>query len=1565
MKLANEGWEKASYLATQAGIRYGTTASQLKLAKQQYDDIAIVFGNALVPALTELMKVGVELAPMIKGLAESFNALPSGVKSTTVAIGGLLIVAGPLLFAIGQISTGIAGLFKLFGIGGAVKIAAEVTKVAAGFDIVAKAAPPATRAVASFFSAPVAIVAAVGAVFTAFADDAINSSRKASEAAIAGMAAAGRVQGEVFGFIRKIQQQGGQATVTEIALAKANLDAFADQIQAEQKRVDEFAKSTDSLYEGGAQLKAAQQNVKTMTELYGQLYDAINKARIEQEKMAGVTGGQTTGMPGVRGYSDSVVPPKTPPFSGLDTPMTPEQLKTYESLVAQLTRQKNGLAEVAKAYAISTAAGQQQSRELEIQTAAFGAADQYAGDFAATIRRLTIEVERAADFSAGEATLADLEQQVKDLDELEKAYRSGSSAVAAMKTQLAQEADVRQRVGKATGDQKKKIEEMAKSIGWRTLNNVVRDSNTLLEDETKILGDLFRQYREGAISLSEFNDESQLQAQIKLETAGLDKDQAAAKEKAIRDNFQLKKSIDQVTAGQRALTRTSLDLAKASVTFSIKASSFSTWDDFEAAVTAANVELEIQAQFLQDIETYGIEAATGLAMMNAQLALFDAMNKKKGQNEDSGIDVPKWEAAALAAAEIGKAFSGLDTTFGRVGEALAKMVVSMADLNDGTKKWQDGLRAAAAIATEFAPETTGGGFGGKGQTNYSGIGSVVGAVIGAVLAAVFTWGTGTSGGAAIGSAIGGAVGSFIVSGADEALGKVEWGASSVGMTFSTMVSKSEADLGVVLKDLGRSIDRQIKGLLDAIGGTIATAAAMDVKVRDGVISVFIAGIVGRFRSMDEAVSFAVTELLKNSNIIGLNETIRNILQKTSADSLDDLADDLSFGMWYDALGIGEIGSQITAAMADLRSKLRKAVEFGLDIGPVVQEALKNFKGLKEQLLGIDTSAVKALEGLASYQLGVQSTIDQLMQGLAETQAALAHALTVQATMSGADKFTDEAGRIIASIPGLQAAVDAYLAQLDAIPKALSDLEISMGIFDALEKYLPHTKKYDEMRLKFAKMKLEIEFASVKAQLILMNRWEEFAQTFTDAYNNALKLLKNPGRGGRNNDKSDVKDFIDDKTFDLATRGMGTYQKMVADITREYDEQIKKAGKDLELRKKLLALKDEELRLLRREITEALIKPYRGGDMDGRRSDFFAQMEGIQKAYDDARATADATGVSVQALNRAERERLELLGLQASAAAGSRTASTILAMRTLGQTMDFLKDNAAALGVNFDALKKEIQQIQFVSLGDKVLGFLDKYYGKVEGFDEFRMDLERARFELDLANMKLEFNMLKSLGLLTEEAINEIAGVFAFIDANPVDWDAFINPADGVSDAVGGVTSSFESMIEALRKSKDGIREWIEALDRGEQGLINPREGKDAAEAQFAALIARARGGDIDAMNAAPQMGTDLIEALKRFNPVYAASQIPAIRAAMASLLGVTTAHDGNVNYSELFASRQATANETLDNGFASLSELQSAQLGENRQAVSELRKISGAYQALLDEQRAERWSDLAQKELKK
>nr|DAI21635.1 MAG TPA: minor tail protein [Caudoviricetes sp.] len=132
-----------------AAVMQDNLAGQLTILKSQLQELAISFGEILMPAIRAIVS-------KIQGLIDHFNALSPAAKETIVKIALVAAALGPLLVAVGK---------TMVGVGKLMKFVSNLPTIIAG----AKAAFSSFGAVIGGISAPVvAVIAVIAALVAAF-----------------------------------------------------------------------------------------------------------------------------------------------------------------------------------------------------------------------------------------------------------------------------------------------------------------------------------------------------------------------------------------------------------------------------------------------------------------------------------------------------------------------------------------------------------------------------------------------------------------------------------------------------------------------------------------------------------------------------------------------------------------------------------------------------------------------------------------------------------------------------------------------------------------------------------------------------------------------------------------------------------------------------------------------------------------------------------------------------------------------------------------------------------------------------------------------------------------------------------------------------------------------------------------------------------------------------------------------------------------------------------------------------------------------------------------------------
>ena len=115
--LANTGWLENTALMTEAERRYMTVASQLTIFKNLLTEIALTFGEVLMPLLVQFMQG--TLLPLVEGLAGldlETQRWILGLLAVAAAAGPILTIGGALLTLVGALTTPV-GLLAAAAVG--------------------------------------------------------------------------------------------------------------------------------------------------------------------------------------------------------------------------------------------------------------------------------------------------------------------------------------------------------------------------------------------------------------------------------------------------------------------------------------------------------------------------------------------------------------------------------------------------------------------------------------------------------------------------------------------------------------------------------------------------------------------------------------------------------------------------------------------------------------------------------------------------------------------------------------------------------------------------------------------------------------------------------------------------------------------------------------------------------------------------------------------------------------------------------------------------------------------------------------------------------------------------------------------------------------------------------------------------------------------------------------------------------------------------------------------------------------------------------------------------------
>jgi hypothetical protein len=160
LRVANDETKNMGSVTAEAGVMMETTAAQMRLARNNVENLQIEIGNQLLPVIKELIPGFVGVVQAISGFAQA-NPLLTQIAIGIGAIGAAAVIALPVVVGLGMALKTIAG----FGLGATLAgWAGAMPAVAAGLAGIAGAIVPVATGLAAlvggFVTAPILIGAA-------------------------------------------------------------------------------------------------------------------------------------------------------------------------------------------------------------------------------------------------------------------------------------------------------------------------------------------------------------------------------------------------------------------------------------------------------------------------------------------------------------------------------------------------------------------------------------------------------------------------------------------------------------------------------------------------------------------------------------------------------------------------------------------------------------------------------------------------------------------------------------------------------------------------------------------------------------------------------------------------------------------------------------------------------------------------------------------------------------------------------------------------------------------------------------------------------------------------------------------------------------------------------------------------------------------------------------------------------------------------------------------------------------------------------------------------------------
>ncbi len=673
------------------------------------------------------------------------------------------------------------------------------------------------------------------------------------------------------------------------------------------------------------------------------------------------------------------------------------------------------------------------------------------------LRAAIVRVIDAEARLAGARTISSLERQAAGLSDLVDAYDDSALAALAVQEALELEAEVRENVADAAAEQRAKIERLTKSVKELNVAAAAAEDVRALEDEIDALEGLSDAFDKGAKAAKDFSRQLEIQDQIHAKTEKL-----LAQRVRLMDQLAEKQELltflesNMVIGGQAFATvlRSEIDLITQQLNLNeeqrialeerIRQVAELT-DKIErqgllAALEEENQLLQVELEALQNATR--AEREMGIAAREAAIAVEvqrqimahgaegieeyeAALRAAISENEGLRTAIDQTGALSEEWVEVGRVIADVA---GQISDDLGRMLTNVLDLISGFQQLQSaqGVGQAAVAGAGFGASVAGLGqslgvfqgrggqssFGGALEGDYSAEGGVIGGVIGAVVGS-FIPVIGTALGGIIGSVLGSVIGSFVKSGADEALSTVE----QIGDDLVVRIDKAEGNMRPAIEELSTTVVDVIEGIEDAINTSITTGI-FGFKIREETISVFINGITGTFTDMQDAIEFAVKEVLSTAQFgKGIGDSVRQVLESGAFEDLNELTEGLNLASLLDR------GTAAARPFADAMQQIaiqrnreiRLARQFGLAMDEVLDLTNERIALTRKEI----TSQLNQMLGVQDY-LGVAeqfaNAVNDFNQGLQDELDARNR--NIEALQAQHAAFSQEHDDIMAQIEAL-------------------------------------------------------------------------------------------------------------------------------------------------------------------------------------------------------------------------------------------------------------------------------------------------------------------------------------------------------------------------------------------------------------------------------------------------------------------------------------------------------------------------------------------------------------------
>jgi TP901 family phage tail tape measure protein len=1429
-------FNKQTQGVNKAGFAWKQFLADVEIAQQK-------LGDQLVPILLD---VGESLRPMfdvLLKLIELFGKLPDPVKASVVVLAGLAALSGPVLFTLGGILQGATYLIPVIktltavqaSLNGAILATQAgygklvLLNIASTFREWAVAAQVFATSIAGIGLAIVGVLLLLNQLITKW--------KETMQAAIEYDVAQARVEGRALKFVRDVQTTGGKATQSALAQAKEDLNQLTAEIIKQKQILEQykprFSKETGAEVAIPENVIRARESLKTLEAAYSRLQKGIEAVK---EVVADA--------PAVMGGNQPPVPP--PPV------LSEEQEKALNSInsrVAAMAREMAARTALLAALKQSPEAYLAEQRAQEINNAVFEARQELLQSELALSPELQARIEQITG-SIFDSTIA-----------TEK-YNEALAAVATSVSSLSSINIPKLTTGGDTNALKQWAGSLS-DLGFE-LNNLRLNLRRLPQDSAE--------YKTALAVLTE--TEKRYQAEISRlpqimedRKSAWDSEMRSALAVAESTSRQINKEIEVLGKGAGAWSRYQREQearAKAIQTLGVfnlpkpdssdrkaLAEWRSLFDQYNKQLASLTRDIQVRLDF-EIAADLKLDLQTPLQELRAYKASIDVLTQSFDQ---SG-------RAALSAAEAARLKARADEQFA----------------TDQINNW-------AGFLSQLGDQL--GGF-------FAQVASLASSIQG-----VNSTAQSLGGWSSMAGAWGGTIAAFVAAYqyADAIITKHK------GEKYGT---RTELNIGDGIRstsyfsqagmELSRAIQDVLKSLEDQLRISVDDLAEIEIRVRNNgeAVQAWVKGEwVGTFSDVNTAIREALLVAMSDpeSSLRGMSALMTQGLAEWTSPDMEGL---LSFLEQLRAISDLDLSPAVIGLQQSFLeiNRLREALD---SLDQSSQDVIDAYKSLADaqkrlydqtvnSLLGIDTSAADAVRSLAAFQKGIGDVQNTYQAGIQATINAIKSQIKVldeAAKRSGklgdpeggggarpnegggsggadliARMFSDTTADVLTERQKLEQELEEWTKKLGEIPQALSESQIDLGIFTAIEGLLRKSGKHAELVAKFERMRVEAQFQALKLQLIAIGAWERWASIWSELYAQAIadagKMPNRPAGGGV--DRKEIRKDLLEQIADIEAELKGPLHTAFLQFSRtldEFEEQAKK-GK----------LSAEDLARGIAAITAKFQENIRAqaNAFAGIGTDFTKRLDGVMDFFKELRELGrKKTGMPNWLVDVLEGKALEGLGKELNGAIAA-FGGLVDPMLAVNAQADTLRQNvlayAEAAGWSADQVAAAMAAIDRgveYQRQQGINGLLDRLFSwaKQAGIlTKESLEHERSKALLDLSIIEAQFRFY---GALTAEVEGWIGDIRDWINSAAFGLN---NNSGGVQDVrIVGDPADWDSLIDEI---KTLVEAWRAAVDQfadatnnlmTDESLTNLTQEEQLAyaKAQAEDLAAKARAGDADAL----------------------------------------------------------------------------------------------------------------------